>query len=201
MGAFIVFEGGEGAGKSTQAKILSRRMEEEGYPVVRTREPGGTKLGESIRRLLKARSDVTPAAELLMFATARAQLVQEVISPALKAGSSVVCDRFAASTVAYQGHGRGLDLQLISDLNQVATGGIKPNLTVFLDMPGGAGLARKPNGGKDPFESQGREFHDKVREGYLEMASRDPRGWLVVDGTMAKNSLSRLVWAMVVPLL
>ena len=201
MGAFIVFEGGEGAGKSTQAKILSRRMEEEGYPVVRTREPGGTKLGESIRRLLKARSDVTPAAELLMFATARAQLVQEVISPALKAGSSVVCDRFAASTVAYQGHGRGLDLQLISDLNQVATGGIKPNLTVFLDMPGGAGLARKPNGGEDPFESQGREFHDKVREGYLEMASRDPRGWLGVDGTMAKNSLSRLVWAMIVLLL
>ena len=201
MGAFIVFEGGEGAGKSTQAKILARRFSKEGYPVVQTREPGGTSLGEVCRRWLKTRTDLTPTAELLLFTSARAQLVEEVISPALKGGSSVVCDRFTASTVAYQGYGRGLDLELIANLNQIATGGVRPTLTVFLDLPDGVGIGRKVDGATDTFESQESDFHQRVRQGYLEMASRDPRGWLVVDGTMAKNSLARLIWAMTKPLL
>ena len=201
MSAFIVFEGGEGAGKSTQAKLLAQRLINEGYPTVLTREPGGTPLGETSRRWLKTRTDLKPTTELLMFAAARAQLVEEVIAPALSSGSIVICDRFAASTIAYQGYGRGLDMDLIASLNQVATKGVLPNLIVYLDRPEGAGLARKIGGRKDTFESQEAEFHNRVREGYVGMASRDPRSWLVVDGTMAKTSLAKLIWTMTKPLL
>ena len=201
MGVFVVFEGGEGAGKTTQARVLARRLQREGHPAVLIREPGGTSLGESLRRLLKGRSDVTPIAELLLFMAARSQLVEEVIAPTLRACESVVCDRFSASTLAYQGYGRGLSLSTIEELGQVATGGLQPDLNILLDIPVASGLARKGDGGRDTFESQAAEFHERVRKGYLEIARGDPARWLVIDGTGPRNAISGQVWEKVKPLL
>ena len=201
MGVFVVFEGGEGAGKTTQARVLARRLQREGNPAVLIREPGGTSLGESLRRRLKGRTDVNPLSELLLFMAARAQLVEEVIVPRLRQGGSVVCDRFSASTLAYQGYGRGLSLETIADLNQVATGGLQPKLNVRLDITVVSGFARKRDGGKDTFESQAREFHERVREGYLQIARGDPDRWLVLDGAKPKDTISGQVWENVKPLL
>ena len=195
MGAFIVFEGGEGAGKSTQARILARRLSQEGFQVVSTREPGGTALGEVVRRWLKSRAGLTPLAELLLFTAARAQLVKVVIGPALRSSQRVVIsDRFTASTVAYQGFGRGVDLELIHRLNEASTQGLRPDLTVYLDLPVEAGLARK-RGGLDNFEAEGTEFHRRVREGYLTLVSEDPEGWLVVDGNVKRKAVAAQIWA------
>ena len=159
MAAFVVFEGGEGAGKSTQAKSLSRRLSHEGYQVVLTHEPGGTALGEAVRRWLKKGPVLAPLSELLLFTAARAQLVETLIAPALDSRQIVICDRFTSSTVAYQGYGRGLDLELIHRLNKLTSGGLSPDLTVFLDTPVEVGLARKKGDPPDTFESETVEFH------------------------------------------
>ena len=190
MGAFIVFEGGDGAGKTTQARILSRRLIREGYSVVLTREPGGTSLGETVRRWLKSQPHATPLTELFLFVAARGQLVREVISPALSSGRVVICDRFAASTVAYQGYGRGLDLELINRVNDVVTDGVRPDLTVFLDIQVEEALARKKDRPRDRFDSEATEFHSRAREGYLELASREPNRWLVIDGTLKRKPMA-----------
>ncbi|MEE3142651.1 MAG: dTMP kinase, partial [Chloroflexota bacterium] len=153
MAIFIVFEGGDGSGKSTQARNLSQRLRRRSIPVLLTREPGGTPSGESIRRLLKGQRSFRPMSELLLFEAARAQLVESVIRPGLDGGTTVICDRYTASTVAYQGHGRGLDLALIQRLNEMATGGLVPDLTVLLDLSSLVGLSRRGAAGSDPFES------------------------------------------------
>ena len=201
MAAFIVFEGGEGAGKSTQARLLSRRLAREGYPVVSTREPGGTGLGEAVRRWLKTRRGLTPLAEILLVTAARAQHVTGVISPALESGQVVVCDRFMASSVAYQGYGRGLDLDLIHRLNQASTRGLRPDLTLFMDMPVEMGLARKMGSRWDAFESETVRFHERVREGYLALASEHPDSWRVVNAALEKKVLAVQIWSEVQPLL
>ena len=201
MGAFIVFEGCDGAGKSTQARILHGRLSRQGSPVRLTHEPGGTSLGEMVRRRLKSRSGLAPMTELLLFAAARSELVQRVIKPALGSGEIVVCDRFTASTVAYQGHGRGMDLELIDGLNEAAAPGLRPDLTVFLDVPVEVGLARKKSGFNDTFESEAAEFHQRVREGYLSLIAQDPKGWFVVDGTLDKRVTAEAIWERVQPLL
>ena len=201
MGAFIVFEGGEGAGKSTQARLLSRRLSHEGYEVVLTHEPGGTALGEAVRRWLKTRPGLTHMAEMFLFTAARAQLVEKVISPALNSQQIVVCDRFTASSVAYQGYGRRLDLELINRLNEESTGGLRPDLTLFMDIPVDTGLARKIGSRRDVFESETVKFHERVREGYLALASGQPERWFLVDGTLGKSALAGQIWAIVQPLL
>ena len=213
MGLFIVFEGGEGAGKSTQARILGRHLFHEGYQVVPTHEPGGTALGESVRRWLKTRPGLTPTTELMLFTAARTQLVETVISPALNSGHIVICDRFIASTVAYQGYGRGLDLELISRLNEAATHDLLPDLTVFLDVGAESGLDRKRgqrqqvSSERDTFESETLEFHQRVREGYLALSSVEPpacsgkEGWLVIDGTLGRDTIASQVWEKVQQLL
>lgn len=201
MGAFIVFEGGEGAGKSTQARILSRRISIAGYPTLLIREPGGTDIGEAVRRWLKSRPGLTPLTELFLFSAARAQLVEKVIRPALSSNQNVICARFTASTVAYQGYGRGLDPEAISRLSETATGGLRPNLTIFLDIPVEAGLARKRKSERDVFERETIEFHQRVREGYMAAASREPETSLVLDGTLTRNILTERIWARVQPLL
>ncbi len=206
MAAFIVFEGGEGAGKSTQARLLARHLSREGYRVVSTREPGGTGLGEAARRWLKTRPGLTPLAEILLISAARAQHVKEAISPALNSGQIVVCDRFTASSVAYQGYGRGLELELIHGLNKASTGGLEPDLTLFMEIPVKIGLARKKGGQgdvceRDVFESEAVEFHERVRAGYLAMASEHPDRWRVVDGTLEKRDLARQIWTGVKALL
>jgi dTMP kinase len=199
--AFIVFEGGDGAGKSTQARALVQRLRRRNYPVLLTHEPGGTSLGESLRRTLKGRQSPSPLSELFLFAAARAQLVEEVVRPALQSGVNIICDRFTASTVAYQGYGRGLDPELIHQLNLAATSGLSPDLTILLDLPVEVGLTRIGSADKDAFHTAPQEFHERVRRGYLAQAAQDPARWLVLDAARPRRELSREIWAKVQPLL
>ena len=198
---FIVLEGQDGSGKSTQARALFRRLRREGYGVLLTREPGGTPLGEALRRWLKRSRNLALLSELSLFIAARAQLVEEVVRPALERGVTVISDRYTASTVAYQGHGRGLDLDLLDRLNRAATGGLTPDLTVLLDLPVQNGLARKRNPEADTFDAAPLAFHRKVRDGYLALAAQDPGRWLVLDGARPRRELSEHIWAKVQPLL
>ncbi len=197
MACFIVFEGGDGSGKSTQARSLLRRLRRRGVKVLRTHEPGGTPLGQSLRRLLKSGDSMTPMSELLLFEAARAQLVQQVIKPCLEQGGVVIADRFTSSTMAYQGYGRGLDRELIERLNREATGGLEPDLTVLLDLPVETALARKGGGSVDTFDDAPVDFHRKIRRGYSALAAADPEGWLVVDGQRPPEELSREIWGKV----
>ena len=199
MSLFITFEGGEGSGKSTQARVLHRRLLTIGISALLTHEPGGTPLGKEIRRWLKGEGESDPQTELLLFNASRAQLVAEVIRPALKSGTAVICDRFFHSTIAYQGYGRGLALDLIEAANNIATQGLEPDLIVLLDLPVEQGLSRKKLG--DRFEREEIAFHQRVRQGYLEMAKKDPRRWLVIDGSLPKKEIGRLIWERVEQLL
>ena len=201
MGVLIVFEGGDGAGKSTQSKILAENISLYKVPVLLSREPGSTKIGESIRNILQTSRDLTQLTELLLFSAARSQLVETVVLPALESGQVVICDRFTSSTVAYQGYGRGLDLDLINSLNIRSTAGVRPDLTVLLDIPIETGILRRRNKTPDVFESAQDEFHARVRKGYLEQASQDPAKWLVLDGTNEVAVLSETIWARVKPLI
>jgi len=182
-GVFITFEGGEGTGKSTQLGILAERLREAGLAVRVLREPGGTVVGEAIRAILldPANEGLAPEAELLLYEAARAQLVAEVIVPALAAGEVVVCDRFYDSTTAYQGHARGLDLDRVRGLHEVATGGLEPDRTIVLDIDHAHGLSRATAAGADRLEREGGGFHERVREGFLSIARDEPGRVRVVD--------------------
>jgi dTMP kinase len=174
-GKFITFEGSECCGKSTQSKLLYEYLKKQSYPVIFLREPGGTKVSEKIRKiLLDGRNDsITPETELLLYMASRAQTVKEVIEPALKKGKIVLCDRFLDSTIVYQGYGLGIDLKLIRDMGSFATAGIKPDLTILLDLP-----LKKALGGigckKDRIESRAFVYHLRVKKGYLTLARKDP---------------------------
>jgi len=188
-------------GKSTQAAALANRARATGRLVVDCREPGGTALGERLRDALFAGEDPpSPLAELLIFAAARAQLVGEVIGPALSSGALVLCDRFADSTTAYQHYGRGVDGAVVQAVNAAATDGLTPDLTVLLDMPPRAALARA-NANANYMERQNVEFHERVRAGYLELAQGDPQRWLVLDAMRPVQELSAEIWARLEPLL
>jgi dTMP kinase len=196
LSLFITFEGGEGAGKSTQARALHQRLSSKGIPALLTHEPGGTPLGREVRRWLKGErnngtGDVDPLAELLLFNASRAELVSNVIQPALKSGITVICDRFYHSTVAYQGYGRSISIDLIEAVNNIATGGLKPDLTVFLDLTIEHGLSRKKPG--DRFEREAPDFHNRVRRGYLTIVKKDPERWLVIDGSLPKKEIESLI--------
>lgn len=197
-GRFIVFEGGEGSGKSTASAAVAGRLRAAGVTVVHTREPGGTRAGELVRGLLH--EELTPWAELFAFLVARAQLVEEVIRPALACGETVICDRFAPSTFAYQVHARGLDEEKVRTANSIATGGLEPDLVVYLDIDPEVGLRRK-HGETEAIRTglEGLAFHRKVREGYLAQAAADPARWLVVDGTLPPGEVVARVWAAVNP--
>jgi dTMP kinase len=193
-GLFVSFEGGEGSGKSTQASLLAKRLESEGRRVLLLREPGGTPLGEALRELLLHRdAPMSPAAELLLFLAARAELVRNVIESALAAGTTVICDRFSDSTFAYQGYGRGLDLETLRKLDAWSTGGLVPNLTVLLDVPIEAGRKRTQRANDDAFEREADAFHERVRPGYLARARAEPSRWLVLDGTQTVEALAESV--------
>ena len=196
MALFITFEGGEGSGKSVQTKLLYRRLHKLAIPVLLTHEPGVTSLGKKIDRLLKwtQNVDISPIAELLMFNVSRAQLVKEVIADALQSGRTVICDRFYDSTTAYQGYGRQIDIDIVKTVNSIATGGLIPDLTIFLDMPPEEGFSRKVNDKPDRFETESMNFHRRVREGYMEMADKEPSRWLVIDGTQDKETIAGIIW-------
>jgi dTMP kinase len=195
-GAFVAFEGGEACGKSTQAALLAERLD-----AVLTREPGGTPLGEEVRSLLlHADHAVDARAEALLMAAARAQHVHEVIEPALAAGRHVVSDRFTASSLAYQGYGRGLPLEDVAVLSRVATGGLEPDLYVLLDLAPEVAAARRTRE-HDRMEAAGDDFHRRVRAGFHALAAAAPERWLVIDGTGAIEDIAATVLSRVTGIL
>lgn len=189
---FISFEGVDGSGKSTQARLLSAALKAEGREVLEIREPGGTPAAEQVRELLADPAvPLDPVAELMLFLAARADLVATVLRPALEAGTWVVSDRYSDSTEAYQGHARGLGPQRVRDLNDAATGGLAPDLTVLLDVEPGQALARAVDGGR--FEAEGEGFQRSVGEAYLEIARRDSDRVVVIDGAGSEEEVHRQV--------
>jgi len=171
-GLLITFEGGEGSGKSTHAHLLKDYLEEKGFKVLLLREPGGTETGEKLREiLLHEKSKISPLTELFLFLASRRELVTKIIEPALKENKIVICDRFMDSTTAYQGYGRGIDVELVSKLNELVVGEASPNLTFILDTDKPLGFKLE---GKDRIEVEDSSFHKKVREGYLEIARNNP---------------------------
>ncbi|MBS2006280.1 MAG: dTMP kinase [Cyanobacteria bacterium SZAS TMP-1] len=189
-GTFITLEGPEGAGKTTQVRLLAAKLDAAAVPYVLTRDPGGTPLGKQIRHiLLKPGNPVAPMAELLLYQADRAQNISEVILPGLKAGKLVICDRYIDSSVAYQGYGRDIDLDLITQLNEMSTQGLKPELTLLFDLESEKGLGRLHPGGHDRMEKEAIEFHHKVRQGYLTIAKQEPDRFRLIDATKALHSV------------
>lgn len=203
MALFITFEGGEGSGKSYQARVLYRKLVKLALPVLLTHEPGGTPLGKKLRRVLKRDGGpkISPLAELLLFNASRAQLVADVLKPALAEGKIVICDRYTDSTTVYQSYGRGLDLTMVMAVNDAATGGLKPDLVVLLDIAPEAGLTRKEVATNDRFERETLVFHRRVREGYLKLAEEEPERWLVIDASKRKEEIAEKIWQRVSNLL
>lgn len=203
-GIFITLEGPDGAGKSSQQSLLVDRLRAPAVDVVATREPGGTELGESIRAvLLGSSTSHDPVVDALLFNAARRALVDEVIRPSLARGAIVVCDRFADSTLAYQGYGGGAPLATLRSLAEVATEGLQPTRTVLLDLTVEAGLARRQRGPEDEltrFETgadHDQAFHERVRDGYLAMAAAEPERWRVVDASGTPDEVAERVWEVV----
>ena len=205
MSLFVVFEGPEGSGKSTQVRLLEERLVRHGHAVLGTREPGGTRIGEQIRAVLHDvdNRSMLPITEALLYSAARAQLVREVIVPALAAKQIVLCDRFKYSTLAYQGDGRGLDKAMLCHLAEWATDGLEPDLVVYLDLDVTAGLERKRRAQRDEQGEWNRmdqldiTFHQNVRAGYLDLADADKARWMVVDAAKPVSEIHELIWATV----
>lgn len=194
MPVFITLEGIDAAGKSTQLKLLVEYLKAQSRDFVQTREPGGTPMGEQLRDvLLSAQNRLTVHTEAFLFAAARAELVDQVIRPALLAGRSVVCDRYIDSSLAYQGYGRGLPVEFVRSINQMGTGDLWPHRTILLDMPIQVALERKASGEKDRLEQLDTGFYQRVREGFLELAEEEPRRIKVVDATGTREEVHRQV--------
>ena len=189
---FITLEGPEGSGKSTQIKRLAKRLESMGFPVITTREPGGTPIGDQIRQVLvrMENKELHPRTEILLFLAARAQLVEQLIKPALQDGKIILCDRYGDSTLAYQGYGHGLDLEKLRQMLDFATDHLKPNLTILLDLDVKLGLMRKKAEDEwnrlDAYEVL---FHERVREGYLNLAREEPDRWRIVDASQGIDAV------------
>ncbi len=193
-GKFITFEGSEGCGKSTQSKMLLDYLQKKKFPVKLFREPGGVVISEKIRAILldKANTAMNRECETLLYMAARAQLVEEVVIPELKAGRILVCDRFLDSTIAYQGYGCGVDIPMISAMGKFATKGLEPDLTFFLDLDTEEGLRRRGSE-RDRIELRSLEYHNRVRSGYREIASFDPKRVIVIDGAKSKEDIFHVV--------
>lgn len=207
MAHFITFEGVEGCGKTTQIRLLAETLRKSGHLVVQTREPGGCAISDKIRAILldAENSTMKPLAELLLYAAARAQHVAEIIAPAIGRGEIVLCDRFTDATIAYQGHGRGLDMGTILELNETATAGCRPELTILIDCPVETGLKRAmarieagsaANGEsqrEERFELESRQFHQRVRDGYLALARENPDRFIIIDGSKGIEETAALI--------
>lgn len=219
-GWFIALEGGEGAGKSTQAQMLADRLRGENGQAILVHEPGTTALGHHLREYLKSKQPIGPEAELLLFEASRAQMMAEIVHPSLEAGVTVIADRFAASSVAYQGYGRNIGEQPVRELNDFATRGRYPDLNILLDIAPGTGLGRTKapqltledaggNGGDGRqdsgdtrrFEELSSRFHQRVRRGYLEMVKKDPAHWRVVDADRSLDAVQEEIWKAVMEIM
>lgn len=220
MSLFITFEGSEGSGKSTQARMLYEYLQAQGYPVILTREPGGTRISEMIRRIVMdlRHTEMAPTTETLLFSAARAQLVSELIRPYLNTGGIVLCDRYADSTFAYQGYGLGRDLDELQAITTVATGGLLPDLTFYLDLPVEQGLQRK-HAAKDRVEqghaattvnstvewnrldARDLAYHQRVAVGFAKLIERDPSRWRALSAEQPMNLLAEQIVHAVEPLL
>jgi dTMP kinase len=205
-GVFITFEGIEGSGKSTQIVLLANYLTAHAKAVTLTREPGGTEIGDQVRKVLldPANKALDPKAELLLYAAARAQHLEELVRPELASGKIVLCDRFSDATLAYQGYGRGLDVDMIRALDRMVTDGLRPDATVLLDVDAAAGLARARGRNSSRgletearFENEDLAFHERVRQGYLTLAGQEPGRFRVVDASPApdaiQNSIRKIV--------
>jgi dTMP kinase len=220
MALFITFEGGEGSGKSTQANILYERLrKQKKFGVSYIEEPGTTVIGKKVREWLRPSQlnffddennnsvpgihlhTDSPRAELLAFTIARSQLVEECILPKLDTKNVIVCNRYADSTTAYQGYGRKLDLKLVELANNIATQGIKPVLTILLDIIPERGLVRKFGITRQNFEKEELDFHQRVRQGYLTLSKQEPERWLVIDADKEKGDIADIIWRRVSPML
>lgn len=206
---FITFEGPEGSGKTTQIQALASYLKGRGYDVVLTREPGGTAIGDQIRQVLldPDNQEMLPEAEILLFSASRAQVIGQVIRPALDRGAIVICDRFADSTMAYQGYGQGLDMESLAAITEFATGGLTPDLTVYLDIEVEEGLQRKRAAlqagdsesaagrqGADAWnrlDQQALDFHNRVRQGYLDLAQAGPDRWLIINAARPRDVIQQ----------
>lgn len=200
-GKFISFEGIEGTGKSTQAKLLQQSLLGLGYEVILTEEPGGTLISLRIREILLSvdHTNMKPLTELLLYNAARAQHIEEVILPALNRGAVVITDRFTDSTFAYQGYGRGIDLNLLESIDKIATNGLRPDITVLLDLDVETGLKRNRRINKtDRLELEDVEFHKRVRKGYHELAAKEPERIKVLDASVGIEEL-KIVIARIIP--
>ena len=200
-GSFIVFEGGEGAGKSTQETVLAHWLEQRGMTVVRTREPGGTPAGEAIRTIVLSNdyAGLTDRAEALLFAAARGEHAEQIIRPALAAGAIVVCDRYLDSSVAYQGYGRGLGPEYVRNLSLWATRDLVPDLTVLLDVDPNVGLSRVQS--PDRLESEPIDYHQHVRQAFVDIAAASPERYLVIDADQDKDTIAQQIRRRVADLL
>ncbi len=197
-GYFLTLEGPDGCGKSTQSRLLAERLKKMGLSFCLTREPGGTAMAEALRKIiLNPNFHVAPLTEILLYEASRAQHTAEVILPALKAKKIVVCDRYADATTAYQGYGRNLDLKMVRSLNAIATGGLKPDLTVCLDVSPRVGLERAGRKGKDRMENERLSFHAKVRQGYMAIAKSEPERVRVVSGMDPIEMVQEKIWKLV----
>jgi dTMP kinase len=201
MSLFVTFEGPDGSGKTTQIKLLAGHLQALGHDVLVTREPGGTSIGDQIRVVLHDVKNVEMACEteFLLYSASRAQLVRQVVKPHLMQGGVVLCDRFADSSMAYQGYGRELDLAAVRLITQFATEGLIPDLTVYLDLPVEVGIERKQvahaaqAGEWNRLDQQSVHFHRRVRQGYLQMAQADPGRWLVIDAAQSIDDTQAVI--------
>jgi len=195
---FIVFEGPEGAGKSTQIQHLAKNLEQAGHELLVTKEPGGTPAGDAIRTtLLNPDLEINPLSEFLLYSASRAQLVQDVLIPALAEEKTVLCDRYFASSLAYQGYGRGLQLDFLKDISEKATQGLVPDITLLLDIEPEKGLQRVASrGAKDRLEQADLAFHKRMRNGFLEL-SKDMPNWFVVNAEQTVEDLEKDIWSII----
>jgi len=204
LGLFITLEGPEGCGKSTQMRLLVPFLQQLGHDVVATREPGGTRIGDRVRAILldPAHTEMLASTEFLLFSAARAQHVGQVIRPHLERGGVVLCDRFADSSLAYQGYGYGRELEALRAISRYATDGLLPDVTLLLDLPVEVGLQRKQGGSGDAWnrmEQKLLDYHDRVRAGYLSMAAAEPQRWVVLDGSQSRDQVQSAIREALLP--
>ena len=199
--AFIVLEGVEGSGKSTQSQLLSQKLSSEGVSNLLVREPGSTNTGEKIRALVLEGSELNALTELFLFSAARSELIQNEIIPALDSNTIVVCDRYIYSSIAYQGYAKGLSLDTIDEVNSIATSRISPDLVFLLDINPKVAFERKKSDPKDRFEKESISFHNNVRKGYLYLAESNENAWHIINAEKPTEIISEIIWQKVITLL